>query len=179
MAGFFPVQFVCLPPPHPLTPSPLTGDEVLDIHGSAVTGLSVSEVVAIIRAAPDEFLATVKPFTALKKGHKADTTPIIYCTIQPQAATPTSSGDHTHQLENPAVSHTHTHSHCHTITVYVVGVYGDKHLVTQSTFSLCCYNIMYLLLMLGQNCFSLVDVIFWQQWWWSRDVLQWLAGRRR
>ena len=124
MAGFFPVQFVCLPPltPNTLTPSPLTGDEVLDIHGSAVTGLSVSEVVAIIRAAPDEFLATVKPFTALKKGHKADTTPIIYCTIQPQAATPTSSGDHTHQLENPAVSHTHTHSPCMWLVATVISI---------------------------------------------------------
>ena len=70
---------------------PSLGDEFLDIHGSSVTGLAVSEVVVIIRAAPDQFLATVRPITALKKGHVQDTGRITYSDILLQPSSPASS----------------------------------------------------------------------------------------
>ena len=70
----------------PLLPPLPLGDEILDIHGSTVTGLAVAEVVVIIRAAPEQFLATVRPITALKKGHVQDTGRITYSDIVPQAS---------------------------------------------------------------------------------------------
>ena len=45
----------------------------------------MSEVVEVIRTVPEEFLATVHPITALKKGIKADTSRTNYSTIIPQA----------------------------------------------------------------------------------------------
>ena len=73
---------------------PRPDDELLDIHGTTVTGLPVSEVVAVIRAAPTEFLATVRPITAVKRTQDRDMGKIIYSDILPQAtptATPTTS----------------------------------------------------------------------------------------
>ena len=51
----------------------------------------MSEVVEVIRKVPDEFLATVHPITALKKGIKADTSRTNYSTIIPQAIPPNGS----------------------------------------------------------------------------------------
>jgi len=60
------------------------GDEILDIHGTTITGLQVAEVAEVIKSAPEEFLATVKPITALKKGQKAETSRVTYSEILPQ-----------------------------------------------------------------------------------------------
>lgn len=70
------------------------GDEILDIHGTPVTGLTVKEVVEVIKSVPEEFLATVRPITALKrKVQPSDTSRTMYSTIVPQ--TPTGSEDST------------------------------------------------------------------------------------
>jgi len=50
-----------------LTTQLLIGDEILDIHGTTVTGKSVDEIVQIIRECPDEFLATVRPVVSVRK----------------------------------------------------------------------------------------------------------------
>ncbi len=69
-----------------------TGDEILDIHGTPVTGLTVLEVVEVIKSVPEEFLATVRPITALKqRAQPADTSRTMYSTIVPQ--TPTGDND--------------------------------------------------------------------------------------
>jgi len=49
-----------------------------------VTGLSIAQVADVIRNVPEEFLATVRPITALKKGAQVDTTRSHYATIVPQ-----------------------------------------------------------------------------------------------
>ena len=61
-----------------------SGDEILDIHGTTVTGLTVTQVAEVIKKVPDEFLATVQPITALKKGAQVDTARTNYSTIVPQ-----------------------------------------------------------------------------------------------
>ena len=48
------------------------GDEILDIHGVSLSGKSVAEVVEVIRKAPTEFLATVRPVTSVHKALKKD-----------------------------------------------------------------------------------------------------------
>lgn len=63
---------------------PFPGDEILDIQGTPVTGLQVQEIGEIIKKAPDEFLATVRPLTVLKRS-LPDDTPIIYSTITPMS----------------------------------------------------------------------------------------------
>ena len=45
----------------------VVGDEILDIHGTTVTGKSVEEIVQIIRDCPDGFLATVRPVVSIRK----------------------------------------------------------------------------------------------------------------
>ena len=72
------------PPPHTHTHTH-TGDQILDIHGMSVSGLQVAEVVEIIKKAPDQFLATVRPITALTKGQQADTGSVTYSEIVPQS----------------------------------------------------------------------------------------------
>ena len=62
-----------------------TGDQILDIHGTSVSGLQVAEVVEIIKKAPNQFLATVRPITALTKDHQADTSSVTYSEIVPQS----------------------------------------------------------------------------------------------
>lgn len=42
-------------------------DELLDVNGVSLKGMSVTEVGAVIRSCPQEFLATVRPVSALKK----------------------------------------------------------------------------------------------------------------
>jgi hypothetical protein len=59
----------------------LTGDELLEIHGTSIPGLSVCEVVEIIRNAPREFLVTVRPVTSVHKALKQDFTRIKYSDI--------------------------------------------------------------------------------------------------
>ena len=59
----------------------LPGDELLDIHGVALSGLSVTEVVDIIRDAPTEFLATVRPVTSVRKALQRDFREIKYADI--------------------------------------------------------------------------------------------------
>ena len=61
-----------------------TGDEILDINGTTITGLQVSEVAEVIRSSPEEFLATVKPITAVRKGQKAETSKVTYSELLPQ-----------------------------------------------------------------------------------------------
>ena len=50
----------------------MSGDEILDIHGVSLAGKSVAEVVEVIRKAPTEFLATVRPVTSVHKALKKD-----------------------------------------------------------------------------------------------------------
>ena len=50
-----------------------------------VTGLQVSEVVEVIKKSPEQFLATVRPITALTKGQKADISSVTYSEIVPVA----------------------------------------------------------------------------------------------
>lgn len=57
------------------------GDELLDIHGTPVTGLSVADVVEIINNSPIEFLATVRPVTSVHKALKQDFSRINYADI--------------------------------------------------------------------------------------------------
>ncbi len=51
-------------------------------------------MVEVIQAAPEKFLATVRPITALRTGYKPDTGKIIYSEIVPMATagTPTADG---------------------------------------------------------------------------------------
>lgn len=56
-------------------------DELLDIHGVSISGLSVCEVVDIIRNAPNEFLATVRPVTSVRKALQHDFREIKYADI--------------------------------------------------------------------------------------------------
>ena len=69
----------------------VSGDEILDIHGTSVTGLTIKEVAEVIKNVPYEFLATVRPITALKRRAAPDTSRTLYSTIVPQ--TPTGSHD--------------------------------------------------------------------------------------
>ncbi len=69
----------------------VSGDEILDIHGTSVTGLTIKEVAEVIKNVPYEFLATVRPITALKRRAAPDTSRTVYSTIVPQ--TPTGSHD--------------------------------------------------------------------------------------
>lgn len=66
-----------------------TGDEFVDIHGKSVTGMTVAQVVEVIKAAPEVVIATVRPITVLKKFQDRDTSRSHYSTILPQT-TPTS-----------------------------------------------------------------------------------------
>lgn len=74
-----------------------SGDEILDIHGTTVTGLTVNEVAEVIKKVPEEFLATVRPITALKRIIAPDTSRTQYSTIVP--AQPSISN---HDNEPPA-----------------------------------------------------------------------------
>jgi hypothetical protein len=43
------------------------GDQILDIHGKTITGLSMEEIVKVIRDAPAVFVATIRPTTSLQR----------------------------------------------------------------------------------------------------------------
>ena len=64
------------------------GDEFVDIHGKAVAGMTVSQVVEVIKAAPEVVIATVRPITVLKKFQEKDTSRSHYSTILPQTTPP-------------------------------------------------------------------------------------------
>lgn len=57
------------------------GDELLDIHGDSLSGLTVAEVVEIIHHAPTEFLATVRPVISVHKALKQDFSKTNYADI--------------------------------------------------------------------------------------------------
>lgn len=58
-------------------------DEILDVNGINITGMSVAEVGQVIHTCPEEFLATVRPITAHKKVHPPDVTRVNYVTVLP------------------------------------------------------------------------------------------------
>ena len=60
------------------------GDEFVDIHGKSVSGMTVAQVVEVIKGAPDVVIATVRPITVLKKFQQIDTSRTQYSTILPQ-----------------------------------------------------------------------------------------------
>ena len=72
-----------------LWPSP--GDEILDIQGTTVTGMQVSEVVEVIKHVPDQFLATVRPLTSISKNQPVDTGSVLYSEIKPMSMAPPTS----------------------------------------------------------------------------------------
>lgn len=53
------------------------------MNGVTITGMTVAEVGQVIHACPDEFLATVRPITALKRIRPPDTTRVNYVTVLP------------------------------------------------------------------------------------------------
>ena len=62
----------------------IIGDEILDIHGKSVAGMTVAQVVDVIKAAPEVVIATVRPISVLKKFQQTDTSRSHYSTILPQ-----------------------------------------------------------------------------------------------
>lgn len=62
---------------------PLSDDEILDVNGVTITGMTVAEVGQAIRNCPGEFLATVRPLTALKKLRPPDVIRVNYVTVLP------------------------------------------------------------------------------------------------
>ncbi|CAI8000035.1 Gamma-2-syntrophin [Geodia barretti] len=67
------------------------GDEILDIQGTTVTGMQVSEVVEVIKHVPDQFLATVRPLTSISKNQPVDTGSVLYSEIKPMSMAPPTS----------------------------------------------------------------------------------------
>lgn len=61
----------------------MTDDEILDVNAIRITGMTVAEVGQVIRNCPDEFLATVRPITTLRKIRPPDVTRVNYITILP------------------------------------------------------------------------------------------------
>ena len=55
-----------------------TGDEIVNICGTTVTGLEVAEVAEVIKSSPKEVQIMVIPITAVKKRQKADTSKVTY-----------------------------------------------------------------------------------------------------
>lgn len=67
----------------------ITDDEILDVNGITITGMTVTEVGHVIRSCPDEFLATVRPITALRKLRPPpDITRVNYVTVLPNLLSP-------------------------------------------------------------------------------------------
>ena len=58
-------------------------DELLDVNGVSITGMTVAEVGKVIQSCPDEFLATVRPITTLKRIRTNDVSRVNYVTILP------------------------------------------------------------------------------------------------
>ena len=55
-----------------------TGDEIVSICGTTVTGLKVAEVAEVIKSSPKEVQIMVIPITTVKKGQKANTSKVTY-----------------------------------------------------------------------------------------------------
>ena len=68
----------------------MADDELLDVNGVALSGMSIAEVGQVIRNCPDEFLATVRPITALKKLRPPDVKRVNYITVLPNLGRPLS-----------------------------------------------------------------------------------------
>ena len=60
------------------------------MNGITITGMSVTEVGQVIRSCPDEFLATVRPITTLRKLRPPDVTRVNYVTVLPNLLSRTS-----------------------------------------------------------------------------------------
>lgn len=63
-------------------------DEILDVNGVTITGMTVAEVGQAIRNCPDEFLATVRPITTLKRLRPPDVIRVNYITVLPNLGSP-------------------------------------------------------------------------------------------
>lgn len=63
------------------------------MNGVALSGLTVAQVGQVIRMCPDEFLATVKPITALKKVRPPDVARVNYVTVVPILGLSSSTAD--------------------------------------------------------------------------------------
>ena len=93
-------------------------DELLDVNGITLTGMSVSEVGKVIHDCPEEFLATVRPITALKKLQPPDVIRISYVTVLPNLA-----GSCSHQDKDGAF--TTRESELSNVSLDDVGDYDD------------------------------------------------------
>lgn len=83
--------------------------------------MTLAEVGKVIRSCPDEFLATVRPITALKKLHPRDISRSNYVTIVPnEVATPRSSSE-----QNPP-HFLMKENNTHTGSLEDVGNYDDE-----------------------------------------------------
>lgn len=98
-----------------------TGDEFVDIHGKAVSGMTVAQVVEVIKAAPEVVIATVRPITVLKKFQLTDTSRSHYSTILPQT-TPNEEPNGAKAV----VTHDPVRSTSHDADLDDVGNYDDE-----------------------------------------------------
>ncbi len=58
-------------------------DELLDVNGVTITGMTIAEVGKVIQGCPNEFLATVRPITTLKRIRQGDVSRVNYVTVLP------------------------------------------------------------------------------------------------
>ena len=61
-------------------------DELLDVNGTNLSGMTVAEVGQVIRNCPTEFIATVRPITSLKRLRPPEDRRISYVTVLPYPA---------------------------------------------------------------------------------------------
>lgn len=73
----------------------LLDDEILDVNGTTITGLTVAEVGKVIQSCPHEFLATVRPVTTLKKLRQSDNGRVNYVNILPNLGSKLPASDST------------------------------------------------------------------------------------
>lgn len=68
-------------------------DELLDVNGVTITGMTIAEIGQVIRNCPEEFLATVRPITALRKHPPSDATRVNYVTVLPNLSSSKASAN--------------------------------------------------------------------------------------
>ena len=105
----------------------MVDDELLDVNGINITGMSVAEVGQVIRACPEEFLATVRPITAHKKVHPPDVTRVNYVTVLPVLSSTAREADSIKKGETATFQIADTNklnSSCESLTD--VGDYDDE-----------------------------------------------------
>ena len=83
--------------------------------------MTVTQVVEIIKAAPEVVIATVRPITVLKKFQQTDTSRSHYSTILPQT-TPTEGPN----MAKANLNHECSHSTSHDADLDDVGNYDDE-----------------------------------------------------